>query len=163
MINFQKIENEEYFYYTITNYLLNNFHDTYINVNYYHQSLKNFYYILKNLKEKMNSINDKQYSLFFEYTLLFILNSEYNDILSQINNIYLYEIFNNAMLNEINSVKSLTNDEIIKKFYKYNKKVEIKNNNIIFCDNSYKVIENYRKYYITRIHKRIFKTKLYKR
>ena len=67
------------------------------------------------------------------------------------------------MLNEINSVKSLTNDEIIKKFYKYNKKVEIKNNNIIFCDNSYKVIENYRKYYITRIHKRIFKTKLYKR
>ena len=163
MINFQKIENEEYFYYTITNYLLNNFHDPYINVNYYHQSLKNFYYILKNLKEKMNSINDKQYSLFFEYTLLFILNSEYNDILSQINNIYLYEIFNNAMLNEINSVKSLTNDGIIKKFYKYNKKVEIKNNNIIFCDNSYKVIENYRKYYITRIHKRIFKTKLYKR
>ena len=52
MLNCQKIDNEEYFYYMIANILLNNFKDPLINVEFYHQSLKNFSYILQSLKEK---------------------------------------------------------------------------------------------------------------
>ena len=149
MLNFQKIDNEEYFYYVITNTLLNNFKDPFINEELYHKSLKNLFRVLQSLKEKMFIFDDKKYSLLFEYTILLILNSEYNSILSQINNTFLYEIFTNSLYNEINSVKSLNDEEIIKEFSKYNKKVEIKNNSIISCDNSFKTIENYQNYYIT--------------
>ena len=149
MLNFQKIDNEEYFYYVITNTLLNNFKDPFINEELYHKSLKNLFRVLQSLKEKMFIFDDKKYSLLFEYTILLILNSEYNSILSQINNTFLYEIFTNSLYNEINSVKSLNDEEIIKEFSKYNKNVEIKNNSIIFCDNSFEPIENYQNYYIT--------------
>ena len=52
MLNFQKIENEEYFYYTITNILLNNLKDPLINIEFYHESLKKFYHILTKFTRK---------------------------------------------------------------------------------------------------------------
>ena len=39
IIDFNKIDNEEYFYYTIMNHLINNFKDSSINKEYYHRSL----------------------------------------------------------------------------------------------------------------------------
>ena len=94
--------------------------------------------------------NKNKYSILFEYAILFILNSQDNLSLSQINNTYLYGIFVKAISKEINSVKSLTEKEIIEEFYKYKNNVEIRNGDIIFLWNKNKVIKNFKNYYITK-------------
>ena len=115
IIDFKKIDNEEHFYYTIMNYMIKNFKDPTINKNFYHQSLI-FSDILNNLLDKTDN-NKNQYTILFEYVILFILNAQDNNSLSQINNIYLYDIFLDSISQEINSDKSLKEKEIIEEYF----------------------------------------------
>ena len=150
IIDFKKIDNEEHFYYTIMNYMIKNFKDPTINKNFYHQSLINFSDILNNLLDKTDN-NKNQYTILFEYVILFILNAQENNSLSQINNIYLYDIFLDSISQEINSDKSLKEKEIIEEFSKYKNIIKIEGNDIIFFGNNNKIIKNFQDYYITKV------------
>jgi hypothetical protein len=81
---------------------------------------------------------------------LFIINAEINPAIQQRNNIDLYKIFLKAIKNEINSIKTLADKQIIERFTSYGKSVEIKDNDIIIYQEQKKIIINdYKNYYIT--------------
>lgn len=96
----------------------------------YHLSLIELYDILnKFIKKTKNDIIN--YNKLFEYIYLFIINAEINPAIQQRNNIDLYKIFLKAIKNEINSIKTLADKQIIERFTSYGKSVEIKDNDII--------------------------------
>ena len=147
ILDFHKIDNEEYFYYTIMNHMVKNFKDSSINKKLYHQSLINISDSFNALMSITN--NNSKYSTLLEYIILFILNSQDKRSLMQIDNIYLYNIFLNAISYEINSIKSLTIEEIKKEFLKYKNNIDIKDNDLIFPGYTNKIIKNFNNYYIT--------------
>ena len=80
----------------------------------YHLSLIELYDILnKFIKKTKNDIIN--YNKLFEYIYLFIINAEINPAIQQRNNIDLYKIFLKAIKNEINSIKTLADKQIIER------------------------------------------------
>ena len=149
LLDFQQINNEEYFYYSIMNCIVNSLKENSVFEDRYHLSLIELYDILnKFIKKTKNDIIN--YNKLFEYIYLFIINAEINPAIQQRNNIDLYKIFLKAIKNEINSIKTLADKQIIERFTSYGKNVEIKDNDIIIYQEQKKIIINdYKNYYIT--------------
>ena len=148
-LDFKKIDNEEYFYYTLSNCLLNNFKDSSRDINSLHSSVNSWYIILKKLEQRKNYILDERYLELFEYIILFILNAQENQNIAQIFNINLYDVFKKAILNEINPIKSLNSEQVRKAFSAKSLSIKINKKDIIINDgfgNYY--IKDYNNYYI---------------
>ena len=112
----------------------------------YQESLKTLYPLFQEIY--FNKIENKD---LFEFAILFILNSQKIDWLSNYQNINLYNSFLYSMLFEMNKEELLSEKEIIKEFGNYNIQAEIKENNIYLThDKGSKIIENYKSYNINK-------------
>lgn len=149
IVDFKNIENEEYIYYSISNYLISNFQkDKSINKKNYQTSLRQYRNILMDIKELKIEKTD-----LFEYIILLILNSEISDSFSLIQNKNLYNKFYDSISFTLKKEKLLTIDEMKNEFLKKKFIMEIKDNDIILKYKSYKslfYIRNYSKYNITK-------------
>ena len=125
IIDFKNIDNEEYFYYTISNSILTNFKKALVIKNYYHESLKNLYHIFEKLY--LNKIEDKD---LFEFAFLFILNSQKYITLPKYQGINLYDAFFNSMTLKINKAELLSEKMMVNEFKELNIESVIKDNNI---------------------------------
>ena len=148
ILNFKKIDNEEYFYYTLSNYIINNFIDSSISKIAYHNSIKTFFRFLNLLDNKKKMIEKEKYIKLFEYIILFLLNSQKNSTISQISNINLYEVFVGAIHGEINSDEILDIQQLKKYFQKKSISMEVRNRDIIL--NNEDTIKDFQNYYITK-------------
>ena len=146
IIDFKNIDNEELFYYAISNSILTNFKKALVIREYYHQTLKELYPILEKLY--FNKIEDKE---LFEFVFLFILNGQKGNALPKYQGINLYDSFIYSMRFEINKEILLSEKTMVKEFKNYNIEAVIKENNIYLKKNgNSKIIENYKKYNITK-------------
>ena len=134
----------------LSNYILKTFNDNSPNT---YERYINTYKSLQNLIEKSDLYCQKDPEL-FEYVCLFILNCEKNNMIDNINNISLYNVFIHSMNLELDNKENniiLNDDEIINTFKEIDIKAIIKNNNLYLKDEkSDKVIYNYKNYYICK-------------
>ena len=145
ILKFSNNDNEEYFYYSLSGFILNNFIDRKINKENYLNLIRKFYPLLQKIKNNQNN-NLK----LFEYIILFLLNSQNDEYLHHISNIDLCYAFIQAISSEINHVKSLDEEKIKRKFLKERIEAKISGNNIYLSkgkENS--IIEGYKNYNIT--------------
>ena len=96
IINFKIIENEEFFYYAISNCILKNFKDNLVEKTNYHESLKKLKPILEALIKNKNVDED-----LFEFIFLFIINSQKDDSFIRYKNLNLYDVFISSMALEL--------------------------------------------------------------
>ena len=146
IINFQIIENEEFFYYAISNCILKNFKDNLVEKPNYHESLKKLKPILKELSKNKNVDKD-----LFEFIFLFIINSQKDDSFIRYKNLNLYDAFISSMTLEMKKPELLDKNKIVNEFKKYNITAIIKDKDIYLTQNNIsQTITDYKRYNITK-------------
>ena len=146
IINFQIIENEEFFYYGISNCILKNFKDNLVEKPNYHESLKKLKPILETLSKNKNVDKD-----LFEFIFLFIINSQKDDSFIRYKNLNLYNAFISSMALELKKPELLDKNKIVNEFKKYNITAIIKDKDIYLTQNNIsQTITDYKRYNITK-------------
>ena len=146
VIDFSKIENEEFFYYVFSNHILNNFKDNSYNIKDYLVTFK----FLDQFSIETDNYLRKNPEL-FEYIVLFLLNCQKTLNTTRIIDISLYQVFAKSLMFELNKNDKLTDVEIKSIFKKEKIETKIENNNLCIKGGSIEgKINNYKNYNITK-------------